>query len=139
MLKKILLTTVLTLPLTSCLSTALEYVEERTQEVKEQFDADMEEAQTLFRSGEISQAEYKELVDQAKALAEAELATLPKETSKIIKESKEYFEARGKSYGYTLLQLLLGVFLGGGAAAGSVGAVSRRKRNVALATPPEED
>jgi len=78
------------------------------------------ESQIALATGEIDQQEYERQVTEAQEQALRRLEEIPQEAAALIDTNKEDLMNRGKTFGYTVLELVLAATLGGGALAGGL-------------------
>ena len=102
--------------LSSCAS--FTNLEAQVAETRAALVQSVNDSQIALATGEIDQEEYDRQVKQAQDLALARLEEIPQEAAALIDANKEDLMARGKTFGYTVLELLLAATLGGGVLVG---------------------
>lgn len=112
----------------------VQYAETRTREVNVQLQEDIKLAWTLFRTGQVTEEERDELIEQAQQIATKELKEIPEE-AKAIEEAEGDLKGRGKSFLANLMDIAMWVILGGGGL--GVGVMGVRK--IAATPPVKED
>jgi len=111
--------------LASC--SVMDHVEQRTEQIAADLDQRILQAQEEYTAGDITLEEYQSKIAEAQALAQADLNEVPEEARDLVDLNREKLVQRGKSYGFTLLQLILGITLGGAGGGAAVVGVKRRK------------
>jgi hypothetical protein len=116
----------------------MEFVEDRVGQIQQEQDAKSEDAWRSYFEGQLTEAERDALIAEADARAREALGDLPEEVKRRVELEKGELQERGSRFVFSILDILLGAGVLGGAGVAAGRTLQRRKENTEV-QPISED